>query len=144
MTQVVFFTGVVDRLGFVQRLLRKKYREGARVAVYGPAPVLLRLDNQLWTADPLEFLPHIRVRETTAPAPWLCERTPIWLLDQPRPELGCDTAVNLGWDDVPALLGHTRLAEVIGLGDEERRAGRQRWRAYEAQGCSLQHLPQNA
>jgi DNA polymerase-3 subunit chi len=143
MAEIVFFTGVADRLAFAHRLLRKKYREGARVAVYAHPSVLARLDYQLWAADPLEFLPHLRLREGELPPPSLCERTQLWLLDQPQPLLRCDNAVNLGLDEPAWLSAHQRVAEVVGIDEQDRTAGRRRWRQYEAQGHVLKHQPQS-
>lgn len=143
MAEVVFFTGVADKLAFTQRLLRKKYREGARIAVYGSAAQLARLDHQLWSSDPLEFLPHVRVRDGQLPPGPVRERTTVWLLEQPLEVLHCDNAVNLGTAEPGWLAGHARVAEVVGLDPEDRAAGRHRWRQYEAQGHTLLHKPQS-
>jgi DNA polymerase-3 subunit chi len=111
--------------------------------VYGPPGVLARLDYQLWAADPLEFLPHLRWRDAALPAPVLRERTQLWLLEQTQPLLRCDNAVNLGWDEPSQLTTHARVAEVVGLEAADRASGRRRWRQYEAQGHVLQHRPQS-
>ena len=58
MTEVEFHVNVPDRLQYACRLLRKAYRQGARVLVRAPAPRLMRLDRELWTFVEREFLPH--------------------------------------------------------------------------------------
>ena len=59
MTDIAFHTGIADPLDYACRLLRKAYRSGARAAVYGEPGLLDRLDQALWTFEPLEFVPHL-------------------------------------------------------------------------------------
>lgn len=139
----MFLTGVGDKLALALRLLRKKQREGGRVAVYGPPALLNQLDQALWAEQPLSFEPHVRLRGAL-PSPVAMELTPIWLLDRPVEALRCDSAINLGADDVQLVAGVGRLAEVVGLDDDERLAGRRRWKQYEAAGHVLSHHPQAA
>ena len=142
--EVLFLTGVGDKAALAARLLRKKHHEGARVAVYGAPAVLARIDQLLWESPALDFVPHLRWR-AGQPVPDDAGLTRIWLLDAPQPALGCDSAVNLGYDDVEQLTtSHARVAEVIGETAEDRAAGQQRWRAYKAAGHVLQHLPQSS
>lgn len=135
-------TGVGDILDYAGRLIRKKYREGARLAVYGPSSVLDQLDARLWRQDPLDFLPHTRSRAGAVvdPAAWL---TPVWLIDSPLAQAGCTMGVNLGLDDLQFVACHERVAEIIGQDDAARRAGRQRWKHYEQAGHTLKHMPQD-
>lgn len=141
--EVVFFTGVEDKLAFACRLLRKKYREGARVAVFGPPALLNRLDQALWAEPPLDFVPHLRLRGDAA-APPDAARTPLWLLERADPALACDSALNLGSDAVDELVAHGRVAEIIATADDDRAAGQQRWKRYKALGAALAHHPQDA
>jgi DNA polymerase III subunit chi len=142
--EVVFMTGVVDALGFAVRLLRKKYRENARVAVYAPPPVLQRLDQTLWVSEQLDFTPHVWLRAGAAPPSGVAlARTPLWLLAKPQPVLDCGFGVNLGCDDLDLAAFHARVAEIVPADDPEAAAaGRRRWKAYEAQGHMLTHHPQ--
>jgi len=141
--EVVFFTGVGEVLDFACRLLRKKQREGERVAVYGPMPLLQRLDQALWVAEPLDFTPHVLLRHGAAPPPAAVrERTLLWLLAEPQPALACGTAINLGRDDLDLARIHQRVAEVVSNDPEDRASGRSRWKRYESAGDRLQHHPQ--
>ncbi|MEK8034901.1 DNA polymerase III subunit chi [Ideonella sp. DXS29W] len=143
MAEVVFLTGVSDVLDFAGRLLRKKYREGARVAVYGPPPLLQRLDQALWVADQLDFTPHVMLRAGAAlPSASMVERTPLWLLARPEPVLRCDSGINLGLDALDLGSAHERVAEVVSPDPEAVAAGRARWKHYESQGHQLLHRPQ--
>lgn len=143
MAEVVFLTGVDDKLSFACRLLRKKFREGSRVAVFGPAPLLTRLDQALWAEAQLDFVPHQRLRRGEA-VPTDAALTPIWLVEAAAPSLQCDSAINLGSDDVEALASHERVAEIVSLDDTDRAQGQLRWKQYKTQGHALLHRPQGS
>jgi len=139
--QVDFHTGLADKLPFACRLLRKALRAGHRVVVTGDPVQLARLDQLLWTFDPGEFIPHVRLRAGEQPLPRLA-RTPLWLADQPADAGTCDVLVNLG----PAALGNAplpaRTLELVARTDDEVAAGRQRWRAHVAAGRTPVNHPQ--
>lgn len=138
MAQVVFLTGVADKAALALRLIHKKLREGGRVCVLGPAQDLRALDQALWSAEPLSFIPHLWVRGE-APSGERQRLTPVWLTERPTEGLDCDSVINLGADEPSWLARFARVAEIVGPGDDERRAGRQRWKAYEAAGHALTH-----
>jgi len=141
--EVVFLTGVADVVDFAGRLLRKKYREGARVALYAPPPLLQRLDQALWVSEQLDFTPHVLLRAGAAlPSAVVVERTPLWLLTRPEAALRCDSGINLGCDELDLAGAHERLAEVVSLNADDVAAGRARWKRYETQGHQLVHRPQ--
>jgi DNA polymerase III subunit chi len=141
--EVVFLTGVVDVVDFAVRLLRKKYREGTRTAVYAHPALLQRLDQALWVGEQLDFTPHMWLRGASAlPSATVQARTPLWLLTRPQAQLACETGVNLGCDGLDLGGAHARVAEVIGTEPDGMAAGRARWKAYEAGGHTLVHKPQ--
>lgn len=142
MPVVVFISGVGDKLAYTCRLIRKKQRAGDRVAIFGPSALLGRLDQQLWTEDPQDFVPHLRLRAGEAPQAGQIGRTPIWLLDEPDASLQCTSAVNLGQSEVQALLAFERIAEIVSRDPDDEQAGRQRWKRYAALGCKIEHHPQ--
>ena len=138
MTDIAFHSGVPDKLAYACRLLRKAYRQNAKVIVSGPSDALSRLDKTLWVFDDLEFIPHLYVRSGT-PVPAPLRRTPIWLIESGVEPLHHDVLLHLG--DQPAE-GHERFARLIEVvSDEEadRLAARQRWRHYESNGHALTH-----
>ncbi|EHR71538.1 DNA polymerase III, chi subunit [Burkholderiales bacterium JOSHI_001] len=138
MTEVAFHTGVADPLDYACRLLRKAWRQGARAVVTGAPEQLARLDVQLWTFDPGEFIPHARLRVGQQPAPELL-RTPIWLADAGAAAPAAPVLVNLGPDGPDDIQRYERVIEIVGPDDEPRRAARQRWRQYEAAGHQVVH-----
>jgi DNA polymerase-3 subunit chi len=137
MPQVEFHTGVVDPLGFACRLLRKAYRQDARLLVTAPAPTLDALDRALWTFDAQECVPHRRVGPG-APDDALA-RTPIWLCAGEAPPDSPPVLIHLGADMPARPDAFERIIEVLSTDAGDVTAGRERWRRYKAQGLTVQH-----
>jgi len=136
MPDVVFHAELSDKIGYACRLLRKAARQGHRVRVLGEAVEIDLLDQALWSFDPRDFVPHVRLRQDKIlPA---MARTPLWLqpAGEPWPEgvTAPAVVVNLGPGAVPEANDAQRLIELVGDDDTERQAGRIRWRAYRSQG----------
>ena len=157
MTQVEFHTGVAEPTHFACRLLRKAYRQGARVAVMAPAATLRALDRELWTFEERDFVPHVLVSHVfvsqargghSGVAPALLARTPLWLLDDAMlgpgsPEgLPAGTPavwVNVGSDaPVPTAIA-TRLIEIVARDADHADRARLRWRHYRDLGWNVVH-----
>ncbi len=135
--EVEFHTGVADRVDFACRLLRKAWRKGARVLVTAPGAVLATLDRELWTRDERDFVPHARIGPAT-PAT-MRERTPIWLSETAAVAGAPPVLVNLGAPLPEDVQGFARIIEIVSREPEDEAAGRQRWRAYKAQGLDVKH-----
>ena len=103
MTEIAFHLGAADPLGYACRLLRKALARGATPVVTAPPEALAQLDRLLWTFDPLEFLPHVRVAAGRAGdlAPRL-RATPLWLVERPLDAPHHEVLVNLGDEVAPA------------------------------------------
>ena len=105
------------------------------MVVAGEPAQLARLDALLWTFEPGEFIPHVRLRAGQAIAPLLA-RTPIWLADLPVEAGPCDVLVNLGPALAPGYEVFGRVIEIVAESDAEVSSGRQRWRQYLAAGLA--------
>jgi len=144
LTDVAFHTGIANPLDYACRLLRKAWRSGARVAVHGEAALLDRLDQALWTFEPLEFVPHVLLPRDAADAGRLA-LTPIVLVkDAAVAPPACRIGVSLAGHPVPDVGGLDRLIAIVGLDPEAREAGRQRWREYERAGHAVSHVAKPA
>lgn len=137
-TLVEFHTGVADALGFACRLLRKAYRQGARVSVIAEPAMLRSLDRALWTFEEREFVPHLRVSGETRPAS-LAQRTPIWLLDEVPAQGAPPVLVNLGAELPSSVADFERIIEIVSTEPDEAERGRTRWRQYRARGLTVKH-----
>lgn len=137
MTTVEFHHGMPDKLAYACRLLRKAYRSGATVVVTGDSATLRQLDRQLWTFDEEEFVPHVcAVGGQTLPE--RLHHTPIWLTDQPaRAPAGRQVLINLGRDMPVGIEPFARFFDVVSSEPDDAEVGRQRWRAYKAQGWTV-------
>jgi DNA polymerase-3 subunit chi len=135
-TAVAFHTGLDEPLGYACRLLRKAYRRGAQVSVTGALPLLQRLDQALWTFEPLEFVPHALLRAGQTP-PERLGRTPLWLVEPGALPPHREVVVNLGPEPVADAAQCGRLIELVAREPEAAAAGRRRWRHYESQGHSV-------
>ncbi len=138
MTEVNFHTGMADPLDYACRLLRKAQRSGAGVVVAGDPGLLDRLDALLWSFEPLEFIPHVRLRGGLVPAAHGVA-TPIWLTDDPREAPHHEVLVNLGPGVSAGFEGFQRLFELVGIEPAERDAGRRRWQHFKARGYPVVH-----
>ncbi len=144
MTEVAFHTGIANPLDYACRLLRKAYRSGASVAVHGDPATLDRLDQALWTFEPLEFVPHVVLPRDALDQKRLA-LTPIVLLKgEARAPAACRVAVSLHGHPVAAVDAFDRLIAIVGTDPEHRDAGRQRWREYEKAGHAVSHVAKPA
>ena len=169
MTEVEFHTGVADPVDFVYRLLRRACRQGSRVLVTAPGPVLMQIDRALWVLDEHDFLPHAAIAQFKLPNQRAAAAlTPIWLagslqemLDLADAQLPMGAAserpvaatvnppsvvVNVGASAPAAatmLAAPLRWIEVVGLDADEAASGRERWRAYKALGLAVVHHPRS-
>lgn len=141
MTQVVFHVNVSDPLAYACRLLRKAYRVGARVVVWGPAESLKPLDRLLWTFEPAEFVPHVLIQSSPVDPDRIQQRleTPIWLVETLK-ELPESPVVLLSLGDEPAeqLERFERVIEIVSPSEHQVLAARTRWKQYLAAGHSPQ------
>lgn len=147
MTRIDFHSGVADKLGHTCRLVRKAWRAGHRVVVTGSPEQLSRLDVQLWTFEPGEFIPHARLRAGASVPPALL-RSPVWLVDRPAdlPDAIGEgqVLVNLGPGPAPGYERFPRLIEIVAQAADEVAGGRQRWRHYLAVGLVPTNLTPGA
>jgi DNA polymerase-3 subunit chi len=133
MTSVAFHTGIEDKLGYACRLLRKAYRQGARVVVNGTADDLLQLDIRLWIFDPDEFVPHQRLGRAAVPLARHA-RTPIWLVEAGAQSPAAQVLVNLGPGIATSASRYERVIELVSSAADDKVAGRRRWQIYRAGG----------
>ncbi len=137
MTEVSFHFNVPDRLAYACRLLRKATRQGAHVVVTAPSATLNLLDRSLWTFDPLEFVPHVRVMPGAAPAPRLLD-TPVWLVEEASDAARREVLLNLGLEPPAGFESFARVIEIVSTDEHERSSGRQRWKHYATRGYDIQ------
>lgn len=133
MTDVAFHFGAPHKLEYVGRLLRKAVGRGARLVVFAPQDMLRRLDSQLWSQSPTEFLAHCADGDPAM------ARSPVVLASRLHTGLPADSVlVNLS-DVVPeGYARFDRVIEVVSHDEDDRAAARGRWKHYAQQGIAIQ------
>ncbi|KAK43858.1 DNA polymerase III subunit chi [Caballeronia jiangsuensis] len=128
MTRIDFHTNVGDPLAYACRLARKAYLSGKPLVVLAEPQRLAAFDEQLWTFQPLEFVPHCMAKSP------LAEDTPVVLTSNLDDAPHHQVLVNLG-APVPAQFARfERLVEIVGSEGDELAAGRERYRFYRDRG----------
>jgi DNA polymerase-3 subunit chi len=139
MTRIDFHSNVGDSIAYACRLVRKAYMSGQPLIVLAEPERLKRFDEQLWTFQPLEFVPHCRADSA------LASDTPV-LLTESLESLGQDLKqqilLNLGATVPQQFARFERLLEVVGNEEHELVAGRDRYRFYRDRGYVLNNYKQ--
>ena len=131
MTRIIFYVNVPNRGEFLHKFLRRKVFIAHKTAlIYAAAAALPELDSMLWEKG---FLPHqIFTADVAAEAPIMLTA------EAPPPEYTCDMLISLG-SEVPAFAGSFPvLVDVVGSGDETKKAGRQRYSYFKDHGYSIE------
>jgi DNA polymerase-3 subunit chi len=136
MTRIDFHSNVPDKIGYACRLVRKARSQNMQVVMLAEnAEQLKRLDDALWTFSELDFLPHVRANDP------LAIRTPVILTEDDGAELPHhQILVNLSQHAPANFARFERMFEVIGADEEDRLAGRERYRQYQQRGYPLSHF----
>ncbi len=122
MDLVRFYACEADPLRVALKLLLKARAQGQRVHVCAERSLLERLSAALWMRE--GFLAHAGPLAGEA----VRARSPLVLSEQP-PAAPVPLLLNLGVD-LPEALPVQRLFELVGPGEAERAAGRQRFRQH--------------
>jgi DNA polymerase-3 subunit chi len=129
MTRVLFLHGASDRLAAAARWLGEAAATKREVLVYAPlGDTAERIDRLLWTQAATGFVAHARVDSP------LAGESPIVIADR-LDDLPCDKVLlNLGNDVPPGFARFEDLVEIVSTADDERQAGRERFRFYRERG----------
>lgn len=132
MSDIHFYHDAEDRLAVACHLAVKAWRAGRRVAVAtGDEREASRLDQWLWTYEPLAFVPHV-----PASSP-LAEETPVLIGAPGGPWSHHDVLINLDGAVPPDVEAFPMVVEVVGRDEADRGPARDRWRRYKAAGHTL-------
>jgi len=132
MTTIDFYTHCSDRLEVVARLVAKAWTRHGNVRVLtADEATTARLGNMLWTLAPVSFLPHCRLASP------LAAETPIVVDHALEHEGAAAVLINLHAAPPPFFSRFERLVEVVGTGEADAAAGRERWRFYTQRGYAL-------
>jgi DNA polymerase III subunit chi len=133
MTELAFHFNAPSKVAYACKLLRKATATGARVAVLVPPALMGRLDQELWTFSPLDFVAHV-----CAPcSPQAMASSPVLLCDDAAQAQGYAVLVNLS-DTLPTdMVRFERVIEVVTADAADRAGARERWKQYTALGFEI-------
>jgi DNA polymerase-3 subunit chi len=141
MTRVDFHFNMPDKLTYACRLARKVYLAGQQLLVYcADATLLKQFDEALWTFSQLDFVPHVWFNDP------LAQETPIVLISDAlsRTEDSATVAMpfhtnlmNLGLTSPPFFSRFERLLELVSMEEQDRLAGRERYKFYRERGYPM-------
>ena len=134
MTEVSFHFNAPEKTGYACRLLRKAVATGAKVVVTGDSRQLQELDAALWSFSALEFVAHC---VDTAATPTMLAASPVVLAQSARSAPHHQVLVNLGGAVPEGFERFERLIELVGVEDDDRQKGRQRWKHYADRGYAI-------
>lgn len=132
MTQIFFYHNAADRIAAAATLIGKALMQKKSLLVYAPdAEVASQIDRQLWLQPPTGFLPHVR---STSP---LAGETPAVITDELEAQPHSERLFNLSAEIPSAFSRFTSVIEVVGQGESERQAGRERVKYYKDRGYAV-------
>jgi DNA polymerase III subunit chi len=132
MTRIDFHTNVGDPLAYACRLARKAYAGGSALVVLAEARRLAAFDEQLWSFQPLEFVPHCMAKSP------LAQETPVVLASNLDDAPHHQVLVNLGAPVSAQFARFERLIEIVGNDEDDLVAGRERFRFYRDRGYAIE------
>jgi DNA polymerase III subunit chi len=131
-TSIDFYFNAQDRLQVACRLAGKAAKQNQRLLIYAPeAETAARIDKMLWTWPATGFVPHCAVH-----AP-LAAETPVLIGSGEDAPEGCALLLNLGAGCPPHFERFERLLELVGAQEQEKNAGRERYRYYRERGYKI-------
>ncbi len=141
MTRIDFHTGVVDKIHYACRLVRKLrlHIPDQQIVLLAQDPAqLTELDMTLWTFSEADFLPHAIVGHQ------LAEYSPILLTHNMSGEaanlLKNQILINLSMNTPDNFSHFERLFEIISTNETDKKHGRQRYNFYKQQPYPLSHF----
>jgi DNA polymerase-3 subunit chi len=135
MTKVDFYTGSADKLRTACQLSHKAMQHGLHTVISLPdAASCEALDKLLWHYPDTAFIPHARCDEIDT------DQTPVFLSHDSDKFPYYDMLISLHTECMPFFSRFERVAEIIGLGEEDSRRGRERFKFYRDRGYELRHF----
>ncbi|MEP6941527.1 MAG: DNA polymerase III subunit chi [Betaproteobacteria bacterium] len=132
MTAIDFYTHVSDRHQVVTKLVAKAFAQHGSVRVLtADAASTEALGKLLWLLPATGFLPHCRVGDR------LAAETPIWV-DHALEHPGVAAVlINLHASPPPFFSRFERMAEIVGVDEDDAAQARSRFRYYRERGYEL-------
>ena len=133
MTRISFYFNADDALDLARRLIGKARQQGLYCLIYtDEAALAAQIDQQLWSTEPLSFVPHSLCEDANA------SETPVLIGILPDPLPRCDLLINLTDQPPSCLARFDRLIEIVTRDGADREKARERYRHYQSRGYSIE------
>ena len=133
MTTIDFYFNAEDRLQVACRIAGKAASQKKRLLIYAPGgDVAQRIDRMLWTWPAIGFIPHCLADDALAP------ETPVLISEEAVADSTCEVLLNLSPDCPPHFERFDRLLEIVSQEEDDRQAGRARFKFYRDRGYAIQ------
>ena len=132
MTQIDFYFHVADKYKLAASLSQKAQAQAARMFLFTPdEPATKQVENLLWSFQQTSFVAHCRSNHALA-------AETLTIVDHAsEPLVHDDILLNL-CSNYPAFFSRfRRLIEIVGNGDADKAAGRERYRFYLDRGYEI-------
>jgi DNA polymerase III subunit chi len=133
--RVQFYHNTPDRLALVQELVTRAHEGGRKVVIrLADSAEARKLDQLLWTAEPLSFIPHVGLQSP------LAAETPVVLTSAERADNWphTDLLFNLADDVPPGYEDFRMVIEIVGQSEAQKLPARARWMSYKQKSLPLQ------
>jgi DNA polymerase III subunit chi len=134
MTEINFYTGIVNPMTATAKLVAKAYANGKRVRVFtADAVATEHLDRLLWELPEESFVPHVTFASKHVAV------TPIIIDHLLTHEGAAEVLINISAQTPSFFSRFERFFEIVGQTEELAIAGRERWQFYKARGYAMTH-----
>jgi DNA polymerase-3 subunit chi len=132
MTQIDFYTNVVDKIQTALRIVAKAYGRGHSMLICcADAQTAQHIDRMLWTTPAVGFIPHCNSDDP------LAKVTPV-IIDHRGAEPFHDQLLLNLRAEWPAFFGRfERLVEIVSIEETDRRSARERFKFYRDRGYAI-------
>lgn len=135
MTKIRFYTGAPDKLRAACLLSNKAMQSGLRVMLSTPDEAMTAtLDRMLWAYPGTAFMPHGRSDDPAAAT------LPVIVDHASDAFPHHDLLISLHAAPPTFFSRFEHLVEIVGLDDEDKRLGRERFAFYRERGYELTHF----
>lgn len=133
--RIDFHSNVADKINYACRLIRKARAADCQMVVYHhDRAQLQRLDQALWALSDEDFLPHVMLGDP------LAAMTPVILsADDAAACPHYELLINLSAVTPANFQRFQRMIEIVSDEEQDRLAGRERYRSYQQQEHNLTH-----
>jgi DNA polymerase-3 subunit chi len=132
MTRIDFYFNADSKLQVACQLAAKALQQRLRVLVFAPDESVARsIDRMLWTFQALAFVPHCLTSDV------LAQDTPILIARDAEAPPHDEVMLNLDAQTPPSFSRFRRLIEVVGMEEDDKQAGRERFRFYRDRGYEI-------